>query len=513
MSNAPYSREAMRRGTWRFLTGKVTSALLTVVILLWLVRLMTVAEYGAYVVLVAGMELGFALAGFGLPWLAARYLPEYRLHGSGASLTAICRQLLLWQVMSLLACITLLAIMLNSYLSWTGLELIHTPAQIYLLVLLVEGLGRFLRVALMDPLMLQGESRSSMILRQLSFLILISALDFTDHGTLLWVVSAELVASTFGMLAALILLWRHLQGLRDQVCQQGWSAPMFSAQRHIAGRMYATQLLTLAYSPQVFLNLIQHTLGVESAALFGFLSNLQRQIAQYLPATLLFSIIRPKMVADYVGGGGMAELSRNTNLAGKLSLFVLMPLVALVALAGEPLIAWLSGSKFIDSGWLLLGLMLTLIPYSQWQLNQSLAVVSGHVGLCTWAAASGLIVLPLMWILLQLNLGLWAAIIATGLGNVLLNTIVVVGVSKWAGYQADWIGFLKLTFSALAAYGISMMLHIEGFEFNASIWLLAAFQCLTFLLIYFMISCWVKSFAVDERARINALAKYRIFIW
>lgn len=514
MSNAPYSGAALRRGAWQFLTGKAASALLTFAILLWLVRLLPVAEYGAYVILVAGTELGFALAGLGLPWLAARYLPEYRLRASGAALAGLCRQLLVWQVLALLAFVALFATLLDTYLTWAGLERFHTPAQIYLVVLLIEGLGRFLREALMEPLMLQGEARSSMVLRQLGFLVLIAALDFTNHGTLLWVVWAELAASALGMAVALLLLWRYLHGLRDWMGQPEWSAPALAAQWHIAGRMYAAHLLTLTYSPQVFINLIQRTLGVEATALFGFLSTLQAQIARYLPATLLFSLIRPKLVAGYVGGGGMAELSRNANLAGKLSLFALMPLVVLAALAGDPLVAGLSGDKFMGSGWLLLGFMLVLVPFSQRQLIESVAVASGHAGLCTWAAASGLIMLPFMWVMLQLGLGLWAAVIAIGLGHLLFNIVVVAGVSKRTGYRADWMGFVKLVGSALAAYGAGMLLHLlESAEAWVSSWLPVVLQCALAMLVYLAFAWWIKPFAADERDRINALIKRRIFVW
>ena len=513
MSKAPYSGAALRRGTWQFLTGKAASALLTFSILLWLVRLLPVAEYGAYVILVAGMELGFALAGLGLPWLAARYLPEYRLHASGAVLTGLCQRLLAWQVLALLAFVALLAALLDIYLTWAELDRFHTPAQIYLVVLLIDGLGRFLREALMGPLMLQGEMRSSMVLRQLSFLILIAILSYTSHGVLLWVAWAELTSSILGMVVALILLWRHLLNLRDQTGQPGWSPPALVAQWHVAGRMYAAHLLTLTYSPQVFISLIQRTLGIEAAAMFGFLRTLHEQIARYLPATLLFSLIRSKLVASYVSGGGMAELSCNANLAGKLSLFALMPLLALAALAGDPLVTWLSSNKFADSGWLLLGFMLVLVPYSQRQLIEAVAVTSGHANLCTWAAASGLVMLPLMWAMLQFNLGLWAAIIAIGLGHFLFNTVVVMGLSKWAGYQADWVGFVKLVVSALAAYGISILLHLENSETWASPWLPVVLQCALAVLVYLVLAWWVKPFTADERDRINALVKRRVFVW
>ena len=512
MNCSPYSAAALRRGAWQYSTGKAATALLSFIILILLVRLLPIAEYGAYIMLVAGVELGTAIAGLGLPWLAARYLPEYRLYASGAALMGLCRRLLIWQTLSLLALSVIFAVFLDSYLSWAELESFRVPTQVYLIVILVEGLGRFLRESLMGPLMQQGEMRLSIVLRQLCFLVIIATPSFTSQSPLFWVVWAELVASTLGMVIAFFFLWRYLRSRRDQTSQLGWSAPGLATQWHIAGRMYTAHLLTLFYGPQAFVNLIQHALGVEAAALFGFLRNLQDQISRYLPATLMFSLIRPKLIASYVGGGGMSELSRNANMAGKLSLFALMPLILFAIFSGDPLVAWLSDDKFTRSGWLLFGFMLVLVPVSQRLLIESVAVASGHSGLCTVGAASGLIMLPFMWVMLQFGLGLWAGVIAIGLGHLLFNIVVVSGISKQTEYQIDWMGFSKLTVSALIAYLASLLPYHEYIDTLDLPWESILLQCVLATLVYLTAAWWIKSFATDECDRIRTLLKWRITV-
>ena len=88
MSSSPYSGALLKQSAIHFLTGKAASALLTFTILLWLVRLLSTQDYATYVTLVAAYELLFAISSLGLPWMAARYLPEYRLHASGFHLKA-----------------------------------------------------------------------------------------------------------------------------------------------------------------------------------------------------------------------------------------------------------------------------------------------------------------------------------------------------------------------------------------------------------------------------------------
>lgn len=513
MNNSPYSGKPLHRNSRTFLIGKTFSALLTFSILLWLVRLLPVDEYGAYVTMIAGTELGFAIAGIGLPWLAARYVPEFRLHASGTALRRFCHQLLFWQALALLVFNLLLFAFVDVYLDWVDLARFRMSALIYLGVLLFDGMGGFLREALLEPLMLQVQARSSMIARQLCFVSLIAVLDFNNLGALYQVAWSELAASILGMILALIGLWRHLNMLRAQVEQPNWSEPDISKQWHIAIRMYLAYLFTLTYSSQVLINIILHVEGGTAAALFGFLRNLRDQIGRYLPATLLFSLIRPKLIASYVSSGGITELNRNANLVGKLSLFVLMPLLAISALEGDRIIALLSGGRFADSGWFLLGFVLVLVPSSQRQLLESVAVATGHASLCTKAAVYGVAMLPLMWVLLDLGLGLWSAIIVTFLGQWLFNILVITGISKRTGYLIDNLGLLKLLLSALSAYAASIWLSMMIPAFWGGQWPPLILQFIFTLLLYLFFAWCLKPFTTDERDRINALVKRRVFVW
>lgn len=514
MIDNPYSHASIKRSAWQFLSGKVASGLLTFLILFLLVKILPVTEYGAYVTLVAGIELGYGLSDFGLPWLATRYFPDYRLHASGKQLKMLCIRFMFITAISLLVIVLIFVIFLDYYLGWIGLDNYRIVAQIYLGLFVVEGLGRMVRDSLMEPLMMQDEARKSMVMRQFSFVVLIVLLDFTGNAILTNVAWAEMMAVFISLIISLILMRRYLANLRDHPGQLGWLEPRKVTLWHMAVRMYGANLLTLVCSPQVFINLIQRVLGMEAAALFGFLSNLQGQIIRYLPTSIFFSIIRPKLVASYVGGGGMVELNRNASLAGKFGLFVLMPLVVMVALTGDPLVAQLSDGKFMGSGWLFLCFTLILVPLSQRQLLEAVAVASGHAGLCTWAAASGLITLPLIWVLLDWGLGLWAAVIAIGLGYLLFNSILIVGISTLAGYRIGWVGFLKLAISALAAYAASIWLPLDGIPDNwRSPWMAMMVRCILAVLVYLSFAWWVKPFTSGERDLINTLAKRRVFVW
>jgi hypothetical protein len=272
--------------------------------------------------------------------------------------------------------------------------------------------------------------------------------------------------------------------------------------------MYIAYLFTLLYSPQVFLVLVLRVLGTEAAATFGFLRSLYDQIARYLPAALLFNLIRPKLVASFVGGGGMAELAPNANMAGKLSLFALMPLIAFAAVGGAELIDWLSGARFGDTGFLFLGFMLALIPFSQRQLMESVAVATGYSALCPRAAASGLLMLPLMAGLLHFGLGLWAPVIALALGHLLFNLMILISLARRTGYRPDLAGFYKLIAAAVAAF-----LGAVWLPPLSPLWLQVLADASVAMGAFLLIAWLIKPFAEVERNRINGLMKRQFFIW
>lgn len=507
MNGSPYSRVALKRGGWHFLTGKIATASLTFFILLLLVRQLPLAEYAAYVTFIAAIELTYALAGLGLPWLATRYLPEFRLNASGRQLQALATRLLCILVVLLALSACILAAGLDIYLRFADLIAYRNAAQLILIFFVVEYTCRFVRENLLGPLMRQGLVRFSQVSKQLTFAILLFVQVSAGEIGLLSVIISELTASGIGLVVSIVGLFIHLQSIQQQKSKPGWTSPSAQEMSHTAIYMYIAQLFTLPYSPQALLLLVQRLLSADAVALFGFLYSLYLQILNNLPATLLFSLVQPKLVASQVGSG-ISELCRNANLAGKLSLFVLMPFVTIAAAVGEEFVRLASGERFSSSGHLFFGMMLALVPFSQRRLLETVAVSAGFSGLCTLAALSGLTVLPLIYLLVDFNWGLWAPVIGLTLGYIFFNLIVQVVLIQRTEYRPDFFGSFKL----LIAAGVG---SISAFAFSEVLPNLPGlFLCASISIITYLVAAWLlKPFSADERTRLNALFSRRLFIW
>lgn len=449
MDRSPYSTSALRRATVHFLTGRLASALLTLAILLVLVRTLTVKHYGYYVTFVALAEIAWQVCDFGLPWAAARYLPQMRLHADGRMLVRR-----MWQLLgALTAVLALAAALAFAGLPWIsgaiGLKDAIDAAGIYLAVLVVEGCGRHARESILVPLMQQAAVRASIVLRHGLFLGGILGLIGTGSVSLRHVVIVELAASLAGTTLALVCLWRHGRARNGQMAVGGWVPPAMGGLWWSALPMYGAQLLGMACSPHLMTVLLQARLGAEAAALFGFLRSLYAYVDRYLPATLMFGLIRPKLVASYIDGGGLAAMSMQANLMGKLSLIVLVPVIAFALVLGEMLVQVLSGGRFPESGWLLGGLMLALLPLSQRRLFETVAVILDRAALCTVAGAVGALALPLVLVLVGLGWGVWSAVCGLICGQFFFAAVMVRGLTR-VGFEADTTGWGRMLLAGLA---------------------------------------------------------------
>ncbi len=501
-----YSAVELKFSAVHFLAGKAVSALLTLIILLLLIRILSTEEYGMYVLLVAGMELVMAVLSFGLPWLAARYLPEFRLHGGGLVVPFV------WRIIALLACALVVG---STVLFFVGhwllpVDLLHYAyvVRLFLFVLLLEGLSRYIRENILGPLMQQKIAQITLVIRNFVVLALIGIFFLSTEISLWHVICAEIFASALGLALLFKGLARHLNTYRNRDANANWVQPDWNRMWRVARNMYFNNLIILTYSPQVLILLTQRYLGIEATALFGFLCKLYLQIVNYLPATLLFSLIQPKLVASYIHAGNMSELVRNANLAGKLSLFVLMPLVASVWLIGDELLNLLSDGKFVLSGNYMTGLMVAMIPFSQRRILETIAVTIDKNHIILFSGFLGVFSLPIAYGLIQMEYGLWGPVIAMVVSQIFFNAVIVYFLVYNTTYRPDSIGFLKLMAAALSVFVVA---YIPFPQSGGWLYLIGMVLCVTGF--FLLTAYFLKPFRSEERDRLNGFFKKKLFVW
>lgn len=449
---SPYSIEKLRRSGMHFLAGKLVSGALSFTWLLLLVRILPREEYGKYVSLIAACEVGYALSSLELAWLGARFIPEFYLKGGRWQLTKLSLTILASNAVALLVLSVMGYLGLAQFLGMMRLDVLPVTALGFLGILVLEGLGRMVREGILGPLLQQRAIQLSVALRQAVLVCGVGGLGFGANVHLTQVAWLECLASGLGFLIALGALAAHLWRL-PSASDPNWQAPRWRTMWSAALAMYFSHLLSLASSPQVFLLLLQRALGAEASAAFGFLVNLYGQIKNYLPATLLFSLIRPKLVASYLEGG-IDKLISQAHFTGRLSLLVLMPVIAWVAVSGDEIVACLSGGRFMQAGGWFLGLLVALIPYSQRQLLETVAVTPGQSRWCLFASLASSVGVVAMLLALKLDLGVWSAVIGVLVSQWVFNLTLQSALAWKIAYRPDWRATAKLLMTAILAAAV-----------------------------------------------------------
>ena len=106
----------------------------------------------------------------------------------------------------------------------------------------------------------------------------------------------------------------------------------------LARANYLSYLLTLTYGPQFITFMLSRFAGLEATAAFGFARNLADQVRRYLPAELLYGLVRPALIARYAATRDVAAFNRNNALLFQVSLMFLAPLLVLGIAYGDVLV-------------------------------------------------------------------------------------------------------------------------------------------------------------------------------
>lgn len=491
---APYSSSSLKKSTLHFLSGKVISALLSFLLLVLLIRLLDSHAYGAYATLIALLEVGYAVGNLGIGWVCQIYLPNYRLNAARADLAKFVWSILIVRSVALISvAFTVYSVqeLLGGYLH---LQNYSVAFSVYCLVLVAEGLGRVIRDEIMAALIQQKLAQSAVVFRNLILLALVSGFSGNgfDLAQLAWF---ELFASLGSLIMSLAGIGYYLSTLND-IRNQGWQSPRRRKVAATAISMYFSFLLSMATGTQIFTFLVNRFLGLEAAAVFGFARNLNDFLRRYLPAELLMGLILPKLVADYTEFRDMKRLSRHALLTWKISLGILIPAIGFFLICGGHFADLLSAGKYSESGFVITGLALALIPTSQRRILEAMVNILGRPAGCVKASIVALLALPMTLILVQYGLEIWAIVIGIIVAESLFNLVLIVHLRHiGCPYNVTFSMMVKLIMTVIIV--AMALLPIAHISYQG--WPVLMLEVGVAFLISLLVGWDLKFFTVNER--------------
>jgi O-antigen/teichoic acid export membrane protein len=468
----PYRAGAVRGSLVAFLVGRGVSAVLTFTAFALAARVLPLVQYGIYVTALATLETGLALATAGLDWVAARLLPEYRLHGGGRATARAVGALVGAQVL-LYAGVAAGAYAGAAY--WGRLLRLEAAEAILPWVaalLVVEGAARIFRDQMLGALMRQGAGQLGQSFRS-GLLVVWLGMDWLAPRTItaLEMMQYELLAAVAGAVVGGGLLVRELWRLRHLPPAPRWVAPKVRHLFALAIHMYFNHVLALVYGANVLALLLARMLGAEAVALFGFGNGFAQQVRRYLPTDLLQNVVRPTLFAFFSRTRDFPALMMRLCLWLKSSLIMVMPIVVYLVAFGEHAAGILGGEQF-RGAWPVLAVLLLGAGASA--LRRVVELASNAVMASALCVKAGiwLLAMPVLTILILMGGGGLLPVVAlTVVAEVFYGWRVIAGLRK-RGYvfPFDWGGGVRLLlWSGCASLVLRWTAEILPFDVAASL--------------------------------------------
>ncbi len=447
-----YALPRIRRGLVYFLSGRAVQAVSSAVLLLSLIRVLNIEDYGAYVIALGIVETMTPLSSFGLVQAVQYYVPQLA-QGRRADLVRFVGILFFLRVLILAVFAAGVWLFWGRITALVGFGAAQATAALWVVVLIVVTHSFRFLAEVLEALLDQAAVQAVRVSVPLTKLTAVAAVYFASGslglGALLRIESAVMSGC---LVAAAILLLRSAKthrSLGDGACGGLRGRSVF----RFAWQMAAAEWLNVAVSPGVVRAICAAYLGLAQVALFGFLQNITATSQRYLPGLFFQGIVRPVLTSRVNTGNDKTLLSHGVNLLNKGNMILLGALLILVAVWGDGLVHLLSGGRFARGGSSMLLLVLLLMGESQKQILFMALQILGKAGELRSLALLAPLVLVLVVYVAPNGIDWIVSALCVGTAAWTLAALVII---RRNGIQlaADWQGMLRIAVAVVVAVAL-----------------------------------------------------------
>lgn len=452
MSGNTYSVKRFRKAMLQFVGGRLGQLAARAVLVLALVRILPVADYGAYMLIVGTAELLLQVGSCGILPVAQRYLPQLMMTVPLAKLYRFVSFLVIAQLLVLI----IIASLLGKYWSHLGPvfglsddQISRTGLAAWLF--LVIPAFRF-SAELLEAMLAPGQfARAFMVfVRAAAIVVLVVVkpkiglsdvlvVDFVSTGLCI-VVSWFSIAQAMAQLHAPAATGKL--PVREMV-RFGWHMAL-------VGPMSGTA------NPGAIRLALASGLGVAQSGAYAFLQSLERLVSRYLPSTLIRNLIRPILISRSIKGNNEV-LKSVTGLLLKSNMLAVIGGLIVIAVCGDQLVYIMSGHKFRGYGLTLLLLYVNMIATSQRGVQEMVMQITGHTRALWITTVVSPIALVSVWLFSKH--GLNVAVLIVTAGSITANWLAAAVLHfKTDWFRVDWRGMAAIFLPGMAAAAIGLTL-------------------------------------------------------
>jgi len=469
-SSGLYSGNRFRQAIVHYLLGRAAQAISSFIFIIWLVRLLSPTDYGAYMVLWGMVEMMAPLSSLGMLEAVRRFLPELALRGAPTALAWFVRWMTLIRFAIMIIWTALISAFWLDISAWLGFSAPQQDATLVAVGLIITVIGFRYASEMLESLLEQRWSQlihSSMSIGRLAGVAILVLIESLSIEQLLWM---DLIVSLICLIWAEFLLMRKLRSIQSAGDFHVSAYEIFNFAWHMAG----TNLLRALANPGALRMLVARTLGLEIAGMFAFLQQLLLIAGRYLPAKLLANIIRPMLISRYVAGE-VDVVKEGMALLWKSNFLIIAICMAALSVAGNELIALASSGRFTDAGMVMVIMLLGLGATSQGQLVVMIMQIFPYTRQLRYLSI--LSVITPIAVIIGSNWGLMGVVCGIVLGVWSMNSLTLLWLNYQAGrIQLDWLGTIRGLSIAIFLAAIGWVIKDE----------LGAWWALTFVLVAYV---------------------------
>lgn len=508
MASSPYSKENVRKGILHYLLGRGLAGIAGFATVILLVRFMDVQSYAGFTALTGLIALSGILAGLGLDRAISRYVPEARLQRSAEELGQFIWRITAIKLLAALIICGLFYLFWSSILSlFSDVHLAHFPLALAFFIV-AETLFQHFSAVLQALLKQKTLTRVLTVQWAGRLIMIVWAIAVDNRIGLEESLLVMAIPEVLGVLVFALVLAQYLKQLNkvqqaeiSHIASTNGTAeawPNWPEIARMASHNYGFTLLAAPPQGYFMKMLAAIFLPTQMVAAYGFFISIAERVRQYIPLHLLYSLIEPVMIGNYLQSRNFATLNQRCQLLYKSNLILLVPMLAWVLAAGAFLIASLTGGKYQEYSWLLAVVMLQLTIGSHVVLLQLILNSVGTSHLLVKAGFYALIGMAL-YLAVALNIQVQLLVLGPLVFSMVCNAYIIQALNRNGyPYQLSRQLFWGATISGLIAGLLVYIAMHQSFFIGTNTHLLTVISGVLLALIYFTCLYLFKAIRADE---------------
>jgi len=333
----------VREKSFYTLLERIITPIVTLLISIYIIRYLSVADFGLYNIMLAIMGYVALFSSFGLPNLFDRFIPEFFQKKDIARLKKFVDKGLILRFVVSIGIVLLLIYFADEVSRIFKLDNVIQYLKAFFL-----GIVFYLQTILLDKVLVSIFQHKQILIVRLIYI--------TIRGTLLFLILSSggginglLIGESIAYVVLFMLYQFYYQRfIKNNLIKKKVKLPLKRLLK-FGGFSYFNEAGSKILSVSTDYFIISAFLGVHAVGIYGFASRLMFMITRIMPQVSFIKIIRPIYLDKYVQNKDLKQLRKMFMLLVKIIAFFSFPITTGILLLGDNLIIYVFGIKYIDS--------------------------------------------------------------------------------------------------------------------------------------------------------------------